>query len=243
MKFSQKFCFSWIALLLLALNSCKQTSVLHCPDLAGVGKQHTIMASGAHYVPHSGNSKSADHVIRANTTHTFSDTALLASESMHFRIKMPDALTKNMQNDQELADMNKMLATYSNNKMALQRNEHGKIFLRTHSVKDIFALAKNTSQPRGYYERRTGTGGGGDAAGSAIASAVLGPIGFVCAFLPFLSIAAIPISIAAIITGAIGLRSHRKGLAITGLTFGILGLILGIFFTWFYIAWLLLVIL
>ena len=242
MRSFHKFWFTSVALLLLSLNSCKQTSVLHCPDLAGTGKQHNIMAFGAHSAHPSGKAKPTDQASNVGNKHAAADTNLLASESMHFKIKMPDALTKNIQNDQELADMNKVLATYSNNKVALQRNEHGKLILRAHSVKDIFTLAKNSSQPRGYYERRTGTGGG-DAAGSAIASAVLGPIGFVCAFLPFLSIAAIPISIAAIITGAIGLRSHRKGLAITGLTFGILGLILGIFFTWFYIAWLLLVIL
>ena len=158
-------------------------------------------------------------------------------QDMHFKLKMPNALTQQLQSDQELADMNKVLADYSNSKVTLQRNDQGKLFLKAHSVKDIFALAKNSGHPQGYYERRYGNGGGGgDAGGAAIAAGVMGPISFVFAFLPLLSFLAIPISIAAIITGAIGLRSHRHRLAAIGLTFGILGLIISLLMSWFYIA-------
>ena len=150
---------------------------------------------------------------------------------------MPSALTNQIESDQQLDDMNKLLASYSDNKVALQRNDNGKLVLHAHSVKDIFALAKNANQPRGYYERRYGNnGGGGDASGAAIASSIMGPISFVFAFIPVLSFAAIPLSIAAIITGAIGLRSHRHRLAAIGLTFGILGLIFSLLMSWFYIA-------
>jgi len=168
---------------------------------------------------------------------TLTQATALVEPAMHLKIRMPNALTQNLQSDQDLDDMNKLLANYSDNKVALQRNNQGKLFLKAHSVKDIFALAKKAYHPRGYYERRYGNGGdGGDANGAAIASGVLGPIGFVFAFIPFLSLGAIAISIAAIITGAIGLKSHRPRMATMGLTFGILGLIISILFSWLYFA-------
>lgn len=212
--------------------------MMHCPDLAGSNKMHAPTLAFNHPLkrkPES--SKPAIPVSQASAADTTQKSNLTASSDqlMHFKIKMPDALQKQMQDDQDLNDMNKLLATYSNNKVELQRNDNGKLYLKAHSIKDIFALAKNTSHPRGYYERRYGNGGSGDAGGAAIAAGVMGPISFLFAFIPFLSFFAIPLSIAAIITGAIGLRSHRHRLASIGLTFGILGLIFSLLMSVIYI--------
>ena len=225
-----------IGFFIVALSGCKTNSQIQCPDFASARKTHLpIIAMGHGYRGKS--SKPATPIANVQVSQATATATASTDQGMHFKLRMPNALTQQLQSDQELADMNKVLADYSNSKVTLQRNDQGKLFLKAHSVKDIFALTKNTSHPRGYYERRYGNGGGGgDASGAAIASGVLGPISFVFAFLPFLSLAAIPISIAAIITGAIGLRSHRQRIAAVGLTFGILGLILSILFSWLYFA-------
>ncbi len=239
-RMNKAFYILGLAVFALALNGCKTNNMLHCPDLASAKKTHTSIFAFNRTVKHK-----ADGVKPAATTAqaTILDTPLTpmpktgiiaaTDQQMHFKIKMPAALDKQMQDDQDLNDMNKLLANYSNNKVSLQRNDNGKLYLKAHSLKDILTLAKNTTQPRGYYERRYGNGS--DPSGAAIASGVLGPIGFVFAFIPFLSFLAIPISIAAIITGAVGLRSSRHRLASIGLTFGILGLIFSILFSFLYL--------
>ena len=223
-------------LLLITLSGCKTNSKLQCPDFASAKKTHLPVLALSH--GHSGKSSKPAAQTSGVQSNTATVTATASTDQdMHFKLKMPNVLTQQLQSDQELEDMNRVLANYSNNKVTMQRNDKGNLFLKAHSVKDIFALAKSTSHPRGYYERRYGNnGGGGDASGAAIASGVMGPVSFVFAFLPILSFIAIPVSIAAIITGAIGLRSHRHRLAAIGLTFGILGLIISLLMSWFYIA-------
>ena len=210
--------------------------MMHCPDLAISKKTHQpLFACKPHL--HGKSSKPTEQALKATPADSIKrNEGLMAATDMHFKIKMPSALAQQYQSDEEMNDMNKLLANYSNNKVMLQRNENGKVFLKAHSAKDIFLLAKNVSKPRGYYEKRYGNGGsrGGDGAGAAIASSILGPISFVFAFIPFLSLAAIPIGLAAIITGAIGLGSSRPRRAVVGLTFGILGLLLGILFSILY---------
>ena len=229
-----------LAVFLLCLNGCKTNSSLNCPDLASSKKLHSpALAFNLLKMHQAKISKAAMQANNAKAAAPNQNTPVLASatSTMAFKIRMPNSLNRQLDSDKELDDMNKLLASYSDNKVALQRNDKGKLFLKAHSIKDIFALAKNTSQPHGYYERRYGSnGGGGDASGAAIASSILGPISFVFAFIPVLSFAAIPISIAAIITGAVGLRSHRHRMAAIGLTFGILGLIISLLMSWFYIA-------
>ena len=225
-----------LAALILGLSGCKTSSNLNCPDLAVSKKSHTpFFAFGVHKSHQANAPKPAEQATVVTSTQA---SPLLASTSpdMPFKIKMPGAISSQLQTDGELDDMNKLLASYSDNKVAFQRNDKGKLFLKARSIKDIFALAKNTSHPRGYYERRYGNGGnGGGNAGAAIASSVLGPISFIFAFIPFLSFAAIPLSIAAIITGGVGLKSARQRLAVVGLTFGILGLIFSILMSILYL--------
>jgi hypothetical protein len=226
---------SGMVVFVLMLNGCKtNSSMMHCPDFASTKKVHTPVFAFNHNPKHKPVAVATQTAMADTTTHKTGLTAATDQE-MHFKIRMPETLQKQMQDDQDLNDMNKLLANYSNNKVSLQRNDNGKLYLKAHAIKDIFALAKNTSHPRGYYERRYGNGGSGDAGGAAIAASVLGPVSFIFAFIPFLSFAAIPIAIAAIITGAIGLRSHRHRLAAIGLTFGILGLIFSLLLSVIYI--------
>jgi|GEM_PF-3561115 hypothetical protein len=229
-----------LAVFALALNGCKTNSMTHCPDLASAKKAHPSIFAFNHVAKHTADApkpagQTAQAAIVDTAAITMPKTGIIAAtdQQMHFKMRMPAALDKQMQDDQDLNDMNKLLANYSDNKVSLQRNDNGKLYLKAHSLKDILTMAKNTSHPRGYYERRYGNGS--DPAGAAVAAGVLGPISFVFAFIPFLSFVAFPISIAAIITGAIGLKSSRRRLASTGLTFGILGLIFSILFSFLYL--------
>jgi len=235
-------CLLTLGVFILALSGCKTSNLAQCPDLTSAKKSHPVVASNWHMEHHNKSAKTAEQPVTASKPAANNNSSAMmatSAPSLPFKLQMPSSFTQTIEDDKQLDDMNKLLAQYSNNKVALQRNDKGKLFLRAHSIKDIFALAKNTSHPRGYYEKRYGNGGGGAndaAAGAAIASAVLGPISFVLAFIPFVCLAAIPISIVAIITGGVGLKSFRKRAAVAGLTFGILGLILSILFSWLYIS-------
>ncbi len=58
----------------------------------------------------------------------------------------------------------------------------------------------------------------------AVASLVLGIIGLLIPFIPFLGAYAIPLTLLALLLGALGMRKAQgKGLAIAGLVLGILG--------------------
>jgi len=235
-RINKTFLLTGLAFFAFVLNGCKTNNMLHCPDLASAKKPHTSIFAFNHIAkPKANNSKPAAQTTQAAIADTASKTGLIAAtdQQIHFNMRMPAALDKQMQDDQDLNDMNKLLANYSDNKVSLQRNDNGKLYLKAHSLKDILTLAKNTSHPRGYYERRYGNGS--DPAGAAVAAGVMGPISFIFAFIPFLSFLAIPISIAAIATGAVGLRSSRHRLASIGLTFGILGLIFSLLFSLLYL--------
>ena len=214
----------------MTISGCKTNSSINCPDFATAKKTHApILSFGHHKTNQGNNTKPALQSVSNESTATINPNLPLtaaATSDMRIKIKLPTSLGGQLETDKELEDMNKLLAGYSNNKVALQRNEQGKLFLRAHSVKDIFAFAKKVSSPKGYYERKQDNAR--DASGSAIASVVLGSIGLVFSWIPFLSFAAILISLAAIITGAIGLRSHRRRLAIAGLVMGIIGLIISV---------------
>jgi hypothetical protein len=59
-------------------------------------------------------------------------------------------------------------------------------------------------------------------------------IGFVFSFIPILSILAIPMGLVAIILGAVGLNSGRRRMAVLGITFGVLAMLIGALFTFLY---------
>jgi hypothetical protein len=69
----------------------------------------------------------------------------------------------------------------------------------------------------------------------AIASLVIGIIGLLISFLPFLGAYAIPLTVLALILGALGMRKAQgKGMAIAGLVLGLLGTCISGW--WFYAA-------
>lgn len=234
-RMNKPFYILGIAVSMLALNGCKTNNMMHCPDLASTKKAHTSLFAFNRPVPKAKPTKPVGQPAGTLLVDSTVPETLAAAtgQDMHFKMKMPAVIEKQMQDDKDMDDMNKLLANYSDNKIALQRNDKAKLYLQAHSVKDVLALVKNASHPRGYYERRYGSGSDPD--GSAIASGVMGPISFLFAFIPFLSFLAIPLSIAAIVTGAVGLRSHRHRLASMGLTFGILGLIFSVLMSFFYL--------
>jgi apolipoprotein N-acyltransferase len=60
-----------------------------------------------------------------------------------------------------------------------------------------------------------------------VAALVLGIVGFVVSIIPFLGQYALPVTVLALLLGAIGMRKQPRGLATAGLVLGLLGSGLG----------------
>jgi apolipoprotein N-acyltransferase len=60
-----------------------------------------------------------------------------------------------------------------------------------------------------------------------IAALVLGIIGLLISFIPFIGMYALPLTVLALIFGALGMRKKPRGLAIAGLVLGLLGSCIG----------------
>jgi hypothetical protein len=239
-RISPLICSLAIAAIILGLNGCKSGSLMHCPDLASSKKAHTPLFAFNHHIKKTKPaSNTAQPVVAAADSKTKPVMLANSDNDMHFQLKLPNSIDAKMEEGNGIDDMNKVLADFSANKVKVALNSKGKLVLQAHSLKDIFKLAKASSNPRGYRERGYGGREVGDgASNSAIASSILGPISFIFAFIPVLSLVAIPMSIAAIVTGGVGLSSPRKRRAVVGLTFGVLGLIFSLLFSWLYwLAW------
>ena len=76
-----------------------------------------------------------------------------------------------------------------------------------------------------YYPPQSPVQNPNDHSGLAIAALVLGIVGAASWLLP---ICGLPINILAVIFGAIGIKSSKQGMAITGLVLGSIGVLLGI---------------
>jgi hypothetical protein len=69
-----------------------------------------------------------------------------------------------------------------------------------------------------------------------IAALVLGIVGLVFSFIPCLGMYALPITLLAVILGAIAMRQPKKGMAIAGLVCGMLGTLLAGYWLYVYLT-------
>jgi len=69
-----------------------------------------------------------------------------------------------------------------------------------------------------------------------IAALVLGIVGLVFSFIPCLGMYALPITVLAVILGAIAMRQPKKGMAIAGLICGMLGTVIASYWLYVYLT-------
>ena len=214
-------CFA-VIFLVFSISGCKQSNLLHCPDLSQA-KAHNVkpLAFSNRRVHHLQDNRSGITAGVANADSNRQNKSLIAAvQMMPVSIKIPSTLERNLQDGNELNEINRLLANYSNNRVTLKQNNKGRFYLKAKSATDIFKLSKQfkaqefTTAKRDFVD---------DDSRAAHLSLVLGAVGFAFAFLPALSFAALPICIAAIVMAAKGLNSdlHRK--AVTGMILGCLG--------------------
>ena len=210
-----------------AISGCKQSNLLHCPDLSQAKLHNSkTLSFGNRRIHHQQHNSTIANAVVVKTDSARQNKSLIAAvQVLPVSIKIPSALEKNLQDGNELNEMNKLLANYSNNKVILQQNDKGRFYLKAKSVTDIFKLSKQLNAKKFSIAKRDF---GDDDSRAAHLSLVLGAVGFAFAFLPALSFAALPICIAAIVMAAKGLHSdlHRK--AVTGMILGCLGFAIGV---------------
>ncbi len=138
-----------------------------------------------------------------------------------YQLKIPRIATGKLDED-ELKDVNRVFVKYSADKVHLERKANGKLYLKANSANDVFKLATylvtlKKSSPAAIPP--------GDRGGVAIAGGVIGIVALVFSLGPFVSYAAFLLGIVAIILGAIGLHSGRRGWAIVGIVLGVLAIL------------------
>jgi hypothetical protein len=220
---------------LLILNGCKTGStMIKCPELSASKKQHTVIWAKTHQ--HSSTTKQTVAESKTTTPKNNPQIPLLASADNGISIKLPSFISKKLTDSDELA-MSEALGSYSANRISLEKKENGKLYVSAASVKDMLSFAKNVSSqlhPRGYYERRYA-----DNSGVAVAAGAIGIVAFVFAFFPIIGLLSFPLGLVAIILGAVGLRSGRPRMAVLGITFGVLAILIALLFTFIYHFWVL----
>jgi hypothetical protein len=208
-----------------AITGCKtNTSLIKCPELSAAAKHHPVFLAKAQPLK---STKQSDVAAAGSKPLPQGGIAML-QKGIPVNIKLPSGLLNQGDGNDDISDANKILGQYANNGVSVQRKENGNTYFHANSFKSLMlvtsGLSKSMLHPRGYYERRYGGDGGADRDRVAVAGGVIGLVSFIFSFIPLLDLLAIPLGIAGIILGAIGIRSHRRHIAILGLVFGILAL-------------------
>lgn len=205
------------------MSGCKSNeTMIKCPELSSASKHHPVFMAKA-----TAPKAAKQTTVQAETVKP-APKGLMASidKGIPVNLMLPTGALMGSDGKDNLDDVNQLLNQYSNNKVSIQKKENGKTYLQAKSMKDLFALTSSLSKtmihPRGYYERRYGT----DRDRIAVAGGVIGLIAFIFSFIPILDFLAIPMGIVGIILGAIGVRSHRRHIAIMGIVFGFLALLI-----------------
>jgi hypothetical protein len=141
-----------------------------------------------------------------------------------FKIKIPAFAAKRLE-EQDINDVNIFFKSQAQGGISMVKNVNNKVYLEAKSPAEFLHIAKSmmfrhTSAPAPY-------GGGG---GMAIASGVLGIVGFLCALGPYIGFFAFLCALLAIILGALSLGSRRRGWAITGIVLGAITLAMAALF-------------
>jgi hypothetical protein len=208
--------------LLLIFTGCKNSHVLKCPDVSAGSIHHSSWARAPHARPinvvtaHNETNKVAAPKAKEEAVATTSN------EVQPYQLKLPRIAAGKM-NDDELESVNGTFAKYSNDKVHLERNDNGRIYLKAKSATDIFKLATTLAALK---KANPAALPPGDYGRVALAGGVIGIVAIVLALGPFVSYGAFLLGLIAIILGAVGLHSSRPGWAITGIVLGVLAILL-----------------
>jgi hypothetical protein len=207
--------------LLLVFSGCKNAQVLRCPNIAAAKAHYPTWARAArkktHYEP--AVKKEQPKATVANKKNIATATA--STEIPAYQVKIPRMATGKL-NEDDLNGVSDMFEKYSDNKVKLQRNSKGKLYLKAQKATDIFKLAKTLLA----FKKNPAALPPGDSGRIALAGGIIGIVAIVLAFGPFVSYAAFLLGLIAIILGAVGLFSSRRGWAITGIVLGVLAIII-----------------
>ena len=218
----KKIFYSVSVALLIIISGCKTNNhVMKCPEVFASKGHHAIWAKAPHIGEHNSSKQSA-----ANTTATpvEKNTAIASTskELTPFELKIPRIATGKL-NDDELEGLNKVFVKYSNDKVQIEKRANGRIYLKANSQKDFFKLATNLMAAK---KANPAAMSDGDTGGRiALAGGIIGIVELVFALGPFISYGAFLLGIIAIILGAVGLRSSRRGWAIAGIVLGALAIL------------------
>jgi hypothetical protein len=215
------FYTSSLLTLLLIFSGCKNSQVLKCPDVSAGGIHHGSWARAPHTRPlNVATAHETNKVVAPKAKEEAVATA--SNEVQPYQLKLPRIAAGKM-NDDELESVNGTFTKYSGNKVHLERNANGRIYLKAKSATDIFKLATTLAALK---KANPAALPPGDFGRIALAGGVIGIVAIVLALGPFVSYGAFLLGLIAIILGAVGLHSSRPGWAITGIVLGVLAILL-----------------
>ena len=211
--------------LLIIFTGCKTNLSLRCPDIASGKSHHAVWAKATHLKNHS-TTPAPDHDSKTASAAKSGATASTDKGPTPFELKIPRFATTKMTNE-DLAGIDSVFEKYSASAVKMERNEKGKLYIKANSNKDVFKLIKTLAA----FKKTDPAAADGETGGRiALAGGIIGIIAIVLALGPFVSYGAFLLGVVAIILGAVGLRSSRRGWAIAGIVLGVLAILFaGIF--------------
>jgi hypothetical protein len=217
------FALPALILFFIAQQGCTSTGKMHCPDLASQKKPKPSfmvrMLTGHEHNKHHGDQN--DNAIAANAS--VKPTNEIPGEKI-IKIKIPTIAAKRLQ-EQDINDVNVYFKSQAQSGISMVR-EQNKVYLEAKSPAGLLKIAQSMA----FSKEKPAAAPGGGGGGMAIAAGVLGIVGFLLAFGPFIGFGALLCALLAIILGAISLGSSRRGWAITGIVLGAVTLAVAILF-------------
>ncbi len=206
--------------ILIAFTGCKNTNLLKCPSVSSAKSHHEGWAMHRQHHEHNTANKQVEvnHLVVAKEKNEAVAPTTTNAESS-FKIKIPRMVTHKL-SEQELQSANEVFTEYSQNKVKIEKDEKGKLYLKADSKEDFFALAKTLISVK-----KTSAAASGGTGGLAIAGGILGIIAIILSLGPYVSYSAFLLGLLALIFGIIGLSSSRRGWAITGIVLGVLAIL------------------
>ena len=208
-------------LFMLAFTGCNVHSKLSCPDLSSRSAKHPMWARHQMFEKKAKATPSESaQVPKEKPVYTAS------ADDKAFEIKLPKFASKGL-TDTEIKATNDIFKSESNDKVQMVRRADNKVYVMAASHKALFNLTK------ALVAKKPAAAGYADDRGSrmALASGILGIVAFLGAFGPYVWFFSFAAAIAAIVLGVFGLRSARRGWAITGIVLGSVALFIALVFT------------
>jgi hypothetical protein len=219
--YMKSFILFFIAFILaLTQEGCMSGNKMRCPELASKKTKPILLAKvnrierRKHHSENQQSEVAAGRSIPDNVT----------TNEKIFKVKIPAFAAKRLE-EQDINDVNDFFKSQSENGISMVKNVNNKVYLEAKSPAEFIRVA--TSLAFKHAAPAAPDGGGG---GMAIASGVLGIVGFLCALGPYIGFFAFLCALLAIILGAISINSRRRGWAITGIVLGVITLAMAALF-------------